>query len=281
MKTYKEFAQDLDNVLDYPSAFSEIRNHSIDEFYYPGGIDAKSNSIHFSPILLHEIPLTPDEEKLVHYYTSGRSSFYGQPSQWWQSSSGMNTFLRNIAGSRSVKLNTEDETKTKNPHLEAINNPDLVKNNIRTLSSLFIPERSNKDSIITYSGIPNKIGKKLMDSSENKIHIIPGFLSTSTSGLVGINFAKKYWYKEHPYRSPKVLHIIQLHIPKNSRVMSVINHSHYDHENEVTVDHGHSIQYVRTEGSTYPDDDKITILTHHVTLLPIQKKVDSYKRKYS
>lgn len=305
MKTFKEFYESvaIDSILSYPSSFSEMRNKikedSFEESYFEGGtpsfVRLGIQPIHTSDTLRHREKLSPEDEKYVHFFTSGKSGSTGIDGKWWQISSGMNTFLRNLSGSKDIRLYGD-------AHKEAIANPDIVKDNIRHLSSLFIPGRSNHGDVTAYSGVPGRVGRILCEGGKNSTHLVPGFISMTTMEDKAYSFGTGH-------ADDGNIHLLHIHIPSGSRVMSVVHHALYAHENEITADHGH---YMKYHGSIiYPkqsnknpegyeaffnpsrktkinpkplknisyDDDHLIV--HHVTLMPKQKSVDDYQGSYS
>lgn len=171
------------------------------------------------------------------------------------SSSNVNNYLRNKEGAKDVGFIHHSEA-------------DVLKS-VKTLSSAFTKENTNRDTITTHGGVPKHIGDMLMNRSRSgafdtknvgKQYNLPGFTSTSSKKHTAKYFAESY-SRAGGHVGEK--HMVEYTIHPGSG-LSIAKHSEFP-ENEVLLHHGAKVTY---NGTTQSDDprDGALVLTHSLTV---------------
>lgn len=164
---------------------------------------------------------------------------------------------------------------------EKNNRVEGLTKHIKNLSKLFTPDNTNKKPIITYSGIPTRIGEKLLNSKKNSKHTFGRFVSVSTAFRTAYNFGIDH------RKNNKDVHILKSYSTPGS-LLSIAKYSPYPSENELITNHGaHVIYHYTTKNDTHDkeDTDYINnyykkpdkeIYIHHVTILPTNTPLEKY-----
>lgn len=202
------------------------------------------HEIHVHKDVLPSLLSGPHRETINDYTRSG--------------SSNMNGYLRHRAGD-----------PTGNPGYGA-DQHDLNERRIRTLSSAFTKGNTNRIDVHTWSGVPEHVGKDLMNSPQGSSHHIAGFTSTSTSKATANEFAVS---QPLPPVKARPRHIIHYKV-KAGAGLSIANMSTFS-ENEVVLHHGAKIKYHGT--SIYKGNGEHgDIHVHHVTAYPEHIPLERY-----
>jgi hypothetical protein len=266
MKSFKDYIKNpVDNpFLDWKSSFGESRNlSSINEetqkvlkhFNIPSKILSEYDKIHDHEDVKSSVPLTKEHIDSIGYYTSTSGS------------SNINGYLRNRSGHNESRM-TLDRDYYKKEILRHIGN----------LSSAFTSETTNKQPIETYSGIPPHIGERLRQLKRGQTTNLPGFTSTSTSKHIGKRFAVSSGGTSiADIDKPK--HIIKFHVHPGAG-LSIVPHSRYPSENEILLNHGTKVTYLRSITRTDPiTGHKFTV--HHMEAHPEERMtLDQYPHEY-
>lgn len=283
MKSFKSFIQEkkkswLNSPLSFNSSFREVikNKRALKESF--DGVEAKNwlsdqpeqftaenrYRVNYNHVF-HDHPDVESKEleqhhidAINHYCTSKSDGPNGH-----QSSGNMNAVLRNMSGDKTQRI--------RGPHLF-----DEIKRSIKTLSSAFTPNNTNRKEITTYGAVPYHIGRKLIESGKDSEHHLAGFTSTSSDKQIAMLFANEY-SSDHNTPDDEPYHIIKYHI-KPGAGLSAAKHSSYD-ENEVILHHGAKITY---HGPEYIIHQRSNlnhprhIIVHHVTVHPEHKLLEEY-----
>lgn len=214
------------------------------------------DEIHTHPNIRPQNILPEHKVAIVHYVSTGSKGKNG-----FAASSNMNNYLRNRMGDKTVGIKFDQPE-------------GRVKDSVRELSKAFTPENTNKQSVISYTGVPPKIGHQLARSARGSTHHLPGFTSTSTD----FNHAEDYGQSSsRRHNDPHNAHVIQCHVLPGAG-LSVATHSNYEDENEIVLHHGAKVTYNGTNQRTAPDGSTTHI--HHVTVHPEHVNLDDYPEDY-
>jgi hypothetical protein len=243
---------------------------------------------------VHEHPsimptsITPEDTKAIKYYCS---PFNNSPS----ASTHMNNYLRNRSGDNSASITQmkmhKDTKKDDSKFREAVNN----------LANSFTPENTNRIPLITYGGIPKKIGEKIGGLNGGEFHI-PGFTSTSTDFSTAHAFAKSYTAedKRNFGETDGIPHVVRYHIQAGNKdeagpARTFAIHSGCDEE-EVGLNHGVSGHHIKSTFIPYPNQmedsnvdpsapkpkSKKGYWLHDVVIHSGNRKsLDNYEREYT
>ncbi len=270
MKTFKEYINNNKiRFLDGPKSYAEMRQTKVNEglLDFLKNKNKKEDDNYFNTRAydksFHENNgikpqnLSADDKRSIRRYTQAASdSDYGHGS-----SENTNNLLRNMGGYKEYKVKGHS--------------PKDVLKSVKNLSSVFTPENTNKKEIITYGGVPAKIGNALENSKPGDIHRFVGF--TSTSGghednedpfNIANHFARKYKNKTNSPES----HIVKYHIQPGTGLSVAANSAHP--EEEVLLNHNAEVTYRHTENITDKYGDPVKV--HHVTVHPTQPSLESY-----
>lgn len=233
--------------LSWDSSHGEVRNNkkttikeSFDydsEFHHHPDVEPKK--------------LSEKHKKAIHEYAADKR--LSSPG----ASTSINAYLRNRSG------------EEKQQYIHSDHKENDVHHAVKTLSSAFTKENTNKKPIVTHGGLPERIGKKLMDSGKHSEHHLAGFTSTSSDKETAKEFAGIYARKQHS----KDTHVAQYHIHPHAG-LSIVKHSPLPYENEVLLHHGARIKYSHTDKT--PNESGGHDHVHHVEVFPEHKKIEHY-----
>lgn len=246
----------LPKFLPFIHSFSELReNKPTDEPKESEKVNDPVNEsdIH-SDYRINPLGLTKEHIRAIQSYTGANSinSSYGHGS-----SKNMNGYLFNRAGFNGRGIQHHS--------------PEAVDGAIKTLSSAFDnDDNTNGKEITTYSAVPHDIGHMLMNSEPGTKHVLPGFTSTSTE--LNVAHAYGYEYRQHT-NSNGEQHTIEYTLKPHTG-MSLKKHSDHPYENEILLNHGAHIEYIRTEH--YRDGT----FHHHVIVHPTRNGLSDYPHEY-
>ena len=175
---------------------------------------------------------------------------------------------------KSAIGNYSFDSANMNNYLDSVhtdrNNNKKLHEQINKTASIFTRENTNRKPILTYSGIPTDIGKKMMGFDNGTKHTITRFTSTSTSALKALNFAKT-----HAKNPEKELHLMQLYNDPGASV-SLAKHSEIPDEDEILLNHGAHVTYLYTTKHKHPNNPT-TIFIHHVKIHNTHTPLEEYK----
>lgn len=191
----------------------------------------------------------------IHAYSSAKSD----SATGHMSSKNLNGYLRNRAGKKDHKISHQREQE--------------VKIGVKQLSSAFTKENTNRKHLTTFGGVPPSIGHELMKGGKGKKHVLAGFTSTSTSQHIAAAFSNTHHLLEEKGTS-EPLHVVKYHLKPHTG-MSIAHHSKHD-ENEVLINHGHHIQYIKTTEHEADNHNSHKVLVHHVVVHPTRKPLSKY-----
>lgn len=155
-------------------------------------------------------------------------------------------------------------------HKAGLNNKPL-NGQINKMSSVFTTENTNKKPLITWSGIPTKIGKKLIQFDNGTNHTFTRFTSTSTSYAKALGFAKS-----HADEAKKELHVLKCYNEPGSSI-SLAKHSAIPSENEVLLNHGNHITYLYTTQHKPEPSSTAVLYVHHIKVHNTHTPLEEYK----
>lgn len=297
MKTFKQFINDKESILKFPSSFSEIKDKSKESILSWKSSHQENKPIKNKEQISESIPkISPDEQEWSSkLYVNDVKSNSGKTKLDLTYNDEFHDHPDIIPGKltkehkNSIGIYTSVGSKEKEGHGSSANmngylrnklgdktqgiykhNEEDVKKSINTLSSAFTKENTNRKNITTYGGVPPEIGKKLMISGKGKRHTLSGFTSTSSSKVTAKNFADDM-IPFSPVRN-KSSHIIKYNIEPGAG-LSAVHHSHHS-ENEVILHHGAHITYSHTLRTR--DSDGHPLLIHHVTVHNTNKPLSEY-----
>lgn len=175
----------------------------------------------------------------------------------------------------AIKIHTE-ESRDYNNYLDkkhkdityAPHSENSYVDHIKTLSSAFNPENTNKKPIISYSSIPERIGNVFLNSPKNSKHTIARFTSTSTNKNIALNFGVT---RQRPHDD--AIHLLKLHNQPGA-ALSVPKYSHLSTEDELLLNHGAHVTYHYSKSEKHPEYGKI--ITHFVTVHPTHTPLEEY-----
>ena len=267
MQTFKGYiAEDLP-ILSWNGSHAEIRNMvSLKETDYNVWYN---KPIHDSPDFKPQA-ITQKHKSAIRSYCHGDT--HGSVG-----ASDINAYLRNRAGDKAHTISPFNTATLKGPKNGMFDGRiSKVKKAVKHLSAAFIKENTNKRRIIVYGGVPEHVGKKLMEAGEGTRHHIAGFTSTSTEEMTAQEFARIH--AENPLNKSKDWHVIEYDLHPHTAI-SIVHHSAYS-ENEMLLHHGAHIEYHGTEYTPPRHDGFSPVYTHHVTVYPDSKPLSKYG-KYS
>lgn len=264
-KTYRKSLQKPRNVLSWTSSFAEHRGDLIENWettLTPNDIPHKRGSqiqaIHYDQDVVPK-GLTNAHISAIRGYTSTSAA----SSSGFKASRVMNDYLRNRMGDRSRTIRDHPEAK--------------VKKSIKDLSAVFTPENTNRKTIETYSGIPSDIGKRLEASDKDSKHTLAGFSSFSTARKVAHHFGVKFKLtsskRPDADDSDRSIHLIHATLEPGSG-LSLVDHSNYENENEILLNHGAHITYHGT--TVHKDSTGRPVRVHHVTVHSTHEPLENY-----
>lgn len=277
MISFKEYLLRSKSILDWDSAFGEQRSGRImseaiqkmpkqnDDWHErdepgkvrPKGKNNKQGVPYNSAIHDHEdvVPkaLTEEHKTAIQRYTAIPSEDEGGHG----SSANMNAYLRNKQGNKKQEIQGHNKSD--------------VEKAVKTLSSAFSPENTNKKPLTTYSAIPKDIGTKLQKSKPDSKHVLAGFTSTSTDKDVVKNFSDEHFtdFEE----GPKVKHHFLHCTVQPGAGLSVVHHSEHA-ENEILLHHGAHATYSHTE--VHKNQDGSSTHVHHVVISKEHEPLEKY-----
>lgn len=253
MITFKKYLIEIIKHSKMDDLFHSFTEKNDDD-YLPHESDENSNSIlgyvdkvHYHP-KIKPSNLSDKEKKIINGYTFNDSVIY-------------NKILDTLHDESKKRINIK-------------NNLDAV-DNIKKINDSFTQENTNKAPIITYSGVPQHIGRKFTKSQSNVKFTLPRFTSTSTDFFVANNFAQRM------SKRAKDIHLLKIYNEPNA-TMSIAHHSDFPHENEMILPHGTHITYHYTTQKTMLDmrniknADKVTLHIHHVTAHNTKTPLEQY-----
>jgi len=245
-------------IKEYKGSWAETTEPGEEYNYKKNKYDKSYN------FLFHDHPdvepktLTDDHKEAIKNYTRTGSE---DSDDGHASSGNMNAVLRNMEGDK--------EQLIKGDHY-----PEDVKKSIKTLSSAFTPENTNRKTIKVWNGIPERVAKKLVKDGSGSHHHLPGFTSTSSEREVALKFANDYNTDAGTYRNG-VRHVVQYHVSPGMG-LSAVHHSNFS-EDEVVLHHGAHIEYHCHDVIEHVNRGrKETIHLHHVTVNPEHKPLHEY-----
>jgi hypothetical protein len=277
MKNFVQFLEEQKNkvsFLNFPSSFRELDDDNLEtvreDLEHLTNQDPEEHSIddiHNHPSIKPQ-KLDGKQDDAISDYTSksSESKLGGHAS-----SGNINAYLRNRAGDSTQKI-MHGHSKEK------------VEQAVRSLSSTFTKENTNRVPITTYGGVPKHIGEKLASSKAGDIHHMAGFTSTSTRKHVAHDFAQKY-NDEAGHKKSKlslfskgpVHHVVVYHL--NQHVgLSAANHSDHTLENEVILHHGAKVEYSHSDAPK-KENGKL-IQYHHVKVHSEHLPLEHYQQEY-
>jgi hypothetical protein len=264
MKSFKEYSEAKKKVpfLSWDSGFSEVREKKVTENWHglPQKQDSTGNNkfgqnydagFHDHPDVKPRNVSDDHARAILRYTTTSSNGERGHAS-----SGNMNAYLRNKAGDKTQRILHDHD-------------PKKVHDSIKTLSSAFTKENTNKKAIHTYGGVPAHIGEKLEKSEKGSEHHLAGFTSTSSAQRTAKHFAHTY----NGFDPKKVKHVIHYHV-KPGAGLSAVHHTDYN-ENEVILHHGAKLKYSHTtvhKGTEGEGDTHV----HHVVVGSKHKKIEDY-----
>ena len=207
--------------------------------------------------------VTTDHKKAfkLYGYDPAAGHYIAQKSEH-RTSSNINGYLRNRAGDK--KETTFDDY-----------GDDNMKSAVNALSSAFHSKKNtNRIPLTVHSGVPPKLGHKLMKDGEGSHHTLAGFTSTSTNQDIANVFAG-----ESGRRAPdgrQEFHTLHITLQPHAGV-SIKHYTGKSHEHEVLVNHGSKLVY---HHSDVEDTSWSKKYTHHVTVHPQHLPLDQYPEEY-
>lgn len=256
VKTFEQFLFEDKRIkfIHFPSSFREIDEHSIknskEELEHLSNTQEEIDPIHdHSDVKPKGLTLHFKQKRAIRDYSSVGSYDNGGHS----SSGNMNAWLRNKAGDKRSKIVPG-------------NDPKKVEESMRTLSSIFTPKNTNKVKLVTYGAVPANVGKKFRNSAPGTESYLPGFISSTTKKKIAHDFADKYSYDDEEEDNFGQRHIVVYHLHPGTGV-SIVHHVHpdYAHENEILINHGNRVTYLKSE-------KKGGVHFHHIEVHPDGRK---------
>ena len=207
--------------------------------------------------------VTTDHKKAFKLYgydpTAGH--YIAQKSEH-RTSSNINGYLRNKAGDKN-------ETSFEDYGDENMNSA------VNALSSAFQSiNNTNRIPMTVYSGIPPRIGRKLMKDGKGSHHLLAGFTSTSTNLDIASVFAGECGRRAEDGRQE--FHTLHITLQPHAGI-SIRPYTGKSHEHEVLVNHGSKLVYDRSD---VKNTSWSVSYTHHVTVYPQHLALDQYPEGY-
>lgn len=138
-----------------------------------------------------------------------------------------------------------------------------VDQKINLLSSAFTPESTNKNTIITFSGVsPNTFRR--ITQNENGIQTFSKFTSTSLELNVALNFAELYADASGELKKDHTLYVLECICPPETALI-LDNISANKYESEALLNHGTKFKIVKIKETTERD---LKILICTVEIIP-------------
>lgn len=239
----------FENVMDTPETIIDYSQLTIKNCQYL----SKLNSFNATYCDLHDDDdIKPqnltDDQKISLYHFSSKTS-----EQVVGSSKNLNGYLRNrVAGNDTLNRLKKNGfiTKKSNSKIKVDVTEYKVKIAVELLASCFTPENTIKKKIDTFCGVPPSIGKSLSLSRLHTITNLHSFTSTSTSYLIGRDFARKYSFKNKRY------YIIHFICDPGSGI-SIVHHSEFS-ENEILLKFGTKVEFLDIHSNQ--DGEKIRVV---------------------
>lgn len=237
MSDFREFRDKKLECFPWSATFAEIRG--VDKPRVSEAI-TYNTSFHDDDSVKPK-NITSEQSRAIVNYTSMKSA---DVECGHGSSKNVNGYLFNRMGHRSRCVEHHE--------------PEDVLNSVKTLSSAFTKENTNRKPITTYGAIPKQYGNTLEKSKSGTIHRFPGFTSTSSDYRVAKDFA--HMYADELPEDMRECHIVKYTVNPGAG-LSVVRHSDYP-EDEILIHHGTHVEYSHTEDK---DIHGTRTKIHHVT----------------
>jgi hypothetical protein len=261
MKTFKTYLLEKLEQKNIPSrffegplSFSEMRrkHKKIQESYEEDEEHPEADKLHSDPDISPK-NLTKEHKSAIFNYTAAESTAKKGGAG---SSENVNAYLKNKAGFKDRGI-----VKQK---------PENVLNSIKTLSSAFTPENTNRKSVIGYGAVNSQNGTALEKSKKGDIHHFIGVTSTSVSNDENESLSTARFFATKLAKnkdSDEVRHLVKYHILPGAGV-SVAKHSALQDENEMILPNKAKLKYSHSED--YTPESGVNYKIHHVTVHPEQ-----------
>lgn len=174
-----------------------------------------------------------------------------------QGSGAINSYLRNRTG----------EASSKGIH-HSLKEGDVHKA-VKTLSSAFTKEHTNKKPMATFGAVPPHTAKFMARKGHGGVTALGGFVSTSTDSAVAHKFSGMHYGTKGTDESPH--HVVRYHLPEHTG-LSAVHHSPHE-ENEVILHHGSKATYMGGK-KIYHDGEAVHL--HDVMVHPDTNPLEKY-----
>lgn len=234
-----------DNSIEI-SSFSEVRKndwrHPDRSIEIPSFADQRKRSLNENWIEDYDKKALQELNKLLktqHNFSLGLNHEHVKPSELKEEQeNSLRTFAEGSTALNKYLSKTHRKESTKEFKKWGV---DSIHQHIKTISSSFTPENTNKIPLTVYSGIQQKYAHKLLKFSKGQEFNVPSFVSTSFSPLVAFDFAQDY-NREGDENDVYILKILV----EPGAGLSISHISPHKKEQEVILHHGIKMRYEGT-----------------------------------